>query len=69
VAKNPEAFEKFVRLKLTGEIVEVLGFDSSDIMINYRGKTLTMGPHEVSRISPEEVAALGEKRPPGLDLR
>jgi|HubBroStandDraft_2_1064218.scaffolds.fasta_scaffold2046915_1 hypothetical protein len=69
MAKNTEAFEKFVRLNLTGEIVEVVGFDSGDIMINYRGQTLSMGPHEISRISPEEAAALAGKRTPGLDLR
>jgi hypothetical protein len=40
VAKNTEAFEKFVRLKLTGEIVEVVGFDSGDIMITTGGKPL-----------------------------
>ena len=69
VIKNTEAFDKFVRLELTGEIVEVVGFDSGDIMINYRGKTLTMCPSEISRISPEEAAMLGEKRTSGLDLR
>jgi hypothetical protein len=69
MGKNTEASDKFVRVKLTGEIVEVVGFDSADIMINYRGKTLTMGPHEISRISPEEAAALAEKRNSGLDLR
>ena len=69
MSKLAETYGKFVRLKLTGEIVEVVGLDSGDIMINYRGQTLTMGPHEISRISPEEAAMLGEKRNSGLDLR
>jgi hypothetical protein len=69
MANGTEAFDKFVRLKLTGEIVEVVGFDSGDIMINYRGQTLTMCPSEISHISPEEAARLGEKRSSGLDLR
>ena len=54
--KHPQVFGKFVRLNLIGEIVEVLSFDSTDIVINYKGKTLTMEHHEVSRITPEEEA-------------
>jgi hypothetical protein len=69
MTKNTEASDKFVRLRLTGEIVEVVGFDSGDIMINYRGQTLTMCPYEISRISPEEAAMPGEKRTSVLDLR
>jgi hypothetical protein len=38
----------------------VVGFDSGEIMINFRGMTLTMCPYEISRISPEEAAMLGE---------
>ena len=69
MAKNTEPFGRFVRLRLTGEIVEVVGFDSGEIMINYRGQTLTMGQHEITRISPEEAATRGEKGRSGLDLR
>lgn len=67
--KLAETYGRFVRLKLTGEIVEVVGFDSGEIMINFRGMTLTMCPYEISRISPEEAAMLGEKRSSSLDLR
>jgi hypothetical protein len=56
VAKHSEQFGKFVRLNLTGEIVEVVGFDSTDIMINYRGRNLTMAHHEISHLAPEEAA-------------
>jgi hypothetical protein len=66
--QETKAHGKFVRLKLTGEIVEVMGFDSDNIMINYRGQTLTMRQHEVSCLSPEEAAKLGEKGSSGLDL-
>jgi hypothetical protein len=55
--KHPQAFGKFVRLKLIGEVVEVMSFDSTDIVINYKGKPLTMEHHEVSRVTPEEEAA------------
>jgi hypothetical protein len=47
-------FGKFIRLNLTGEIVEVVGFNSTDITINFKGKILTMEHYEVSRITHEE---------------
>lgn len=68
MAKQIES-DRFVRLKLTGEIVEVVGIDSGDVMINFRGQTLFMAPHQVSCISPEEAATLGEKPSSFLDLR
>lgn len=64
-----KAVSKFVRLNLTGEIVEVVGFDSTEIMINYRGQNLTMAHYEVSRITPEEAAAAAANRISSLDLR
>ena len=62
MAKYLEAFGRFVRLNLIGEIVQVVSFDSTDIMINYKGKILTMAHHEVSRITPEEEASAEAKR-------
>ena len=59
--KHPKAFGKFVRLNLIGEIVEVLSFDSTDIVINYKGKILTMEHYEVSRLTPEEEAAAAKR--------
>lgn len=59
--KHPQAFGKFVRLNLIGEIVEVLSFDSTDIVINYKGKILTMEHHEVSRLTPEEEVAAARR--------
>jgi len=53
MTKHAEAFGKFVRLNLIGEIVEVLSFD---ITVKYNGKNLTMEHYEVSRITPEEEA-------------
>jgi hypothetical protein len=58
---RPEAFGKFVRLNLIGEIVEVVGFDSTDITVNYKGKNLTMEHYEVSRVTPEEAAAAARR--------
>jgi len=59
--KNPPAFGKFVRLNLIGEIVEVLSFDSTDIVINYKGKILRMEHYEVSRVTPEEEVAAARR--------
>lgn len=59
--KHPQAFGKFVRLNLIGEIVEVLSFDSTDIVINYKGKILTMEHYEVSRLTPEEEVAAASR--------
>jgi hypothetical protein len=61
MAKRQKEFGKFVRLILTGEVVEVLNADSTEIEIDYRGKILTMAHYEVSPIPPEEAAAI-EKR-------
>jgi hypothetical protein len=54
---RPEAFGKFVRLNLIGEIVEVVSVDSTEITVKYRGHHLTMNHYEVSRITREEEAA------------
>jgi hypothetical protein len=62
-------FGRFVRLNINGEIVEVLGCDSSDITINFKGNILTMDHDEVSRITSEEAAVAAEKHLDGLDLR
>jgi hypothetical protein len=61
VAKHFEAFGKYVRLILTGEIVEVLNSDSTEIMINYRGKHLTIDQYDVSRLTSEEAAAIAKR--------
>jgi hypothetical protein len=67
MAKLAQPFSKFVRLKLTGEIVEVVGFFCSDIIVTYKGKELPMAHYEVSWLTHEEAAAA--KRSSGLDLR
>jgi hypothetical protein len=59
--KRPEALDKFVRLNLIGEIVEVVGFDSTNITVKYRGKNLTMEHYEVSRVTPEEAAVAARR--------
>lgn len=61
MAKHPDTFGKFVRLNLIGEIVEVVSFDSSEIMINFKGRNLTMEHYEVSRLTPEEEAAAAQR--------
>ncbi|HXC36228.1 MAG TPA: hypothetical protein VNV43_10160 [Candidatus Acidoferrales bacterium] len=61
VAKKFNEFGKFVRLNIIGEIVEVEGCDSTEITINYKGRKYTMDHNEVSRITPEDAAAM-EKR-------
>jgi hypothetical protein len=58
---HPQAFGKFVRLNLTGEIVEVFDCNSSEIIINFKGQKLAMAHHQVSLVTPEE-AALAAKR-------
>jgi|HubBroStandDraft_6_1064221.scaffolds.fasta_scaffold1564246_1 hypothetical protein len=62
MAKLAESLSKFVRLKLTGEIVEVADFYCSDIIVNYKGKELPLAHHEVSWLTREEAAALAERR-------
>lgn len=56
-----EALDRFVRLNRTGEIVEVVSLDWMNITISSKGKNLTMGHHEFSRITPEETAAAEER--------
>jgi hypothetical protein len=68
MGRRSGTFGRFVRLKLIGEIVEVLDCDSTDITIDFKGNILTMDHDEVSRITPEEAAA-AEKRLADLDLR
>ena len=50
-----KGFGTFVRLNLTGEIVEVVGSESADITIKYRGEYVTLCQHEVSAISSTEA--------------
>jgi hypothetical protein len=56
MAKQTAGLNKFVRLNLIGEIVEVVSFNSMEITIKFQGMNLTMQHDEVSRIPPEEVA-------------
>ena len=58
---NQKAFDKFVRLNLTGQIVEVVHVGPYDITIKFDGKDLTMEHHEVSRIAPEEAMAVTKR--------
>jgi hypothetical protein len=58
MAKKFNEFGKFVRLNIIGEIVEVEDCDSTEISINYKGRKYTMGHNEVSRVTPEEAAAM-----------
>jgi hypothetical protein len=57
----PEQFGKYVRLKVGGEIVEVVSFDFTEITINFRGKNLTLKHYDVSCITPEEEAAAAKR--------
>jgi hypothetical protein len=54
MAKSSGTFDQFVRLNLTGEIVEVVTLDSTEITISYRGRNVVMKHHEVTHITPEE---------------
>jgi hypothetical protein len=52
-------FEKplrFVRLNLTGEIVEVVGQSSLGLTIKYLGEQTTLSYHEITPLTPEEEA-------------
>jgi hypothetical protein len=69
VAKYDETFGKFVRLKLTGEIVEVVCFDSAEITITFKGHNLVMKHNEVSRLRPDEMRASDNSGSGFLDLR
>lgn len=40
MAKYSDGFGKFVRLKLIGEVVQVVSSDSDEITINFKGKIL-----------------------------
>ena len=66
MGKQYDKFDRFVRLKLIGEIVEVVDCDATEITIKHKGRTFTMDHNEVSRLTPEEAAAY---RNSGLDLR
>ena len=58
---HPQSFGKFVRLNLTGELVEVLECNSTEIIINFKGKKLTMAHHQVSWATPEEAAVAAKR--------
>jgi hypothetical protein len=61
VPKNFVSFGKFVRLNLTGEIVEVSDCNSTEIMVNFKGKKLAMHHYEVSWVTPQEATAAAER--------
>jgi hypothetical protein len=52
-----DGYGKFVRLNLSGEIVEVVDFDLTEITINFRGKNLTLKHYDVSCLTPQEAEA------------
>jgi hypothetical protein len=51
VSENPG---KWVRLKLTGQIVEVNRYDAEEVTINHGGIELTFKRNEISRVTSEE---------------
>lgn len=51
-----EFLGNFVRLNLTGEVVELESCDASRVRIYYRGHRIEMRRDEVSRLTPEEAA-------------
>jgi hypothetical protein len=55
--RQNDTLGRFVRLNRNGEIVEVLGYNSIEMVVNYKGAILTMSHDEVSRITTEEAAA------------
>jgi hypothetical protein len=61
MAKNAEASDKFVRLKLIDAVVEVVGFDPKEITVNFKGKNLVLKHNEVSGLTPEEAAAAAKR--------
>jgi hypothetical protein len=65
---HPEFLRRYVRLNLTGEVVEVESSNSSDVSVRYGGLTLTFPWHEVKLVSPEEAAA-SKQKPKKLNQR
>ena len=57
-----ETFEKFVRLKLTGQVVELDGYDddSGTATIKFLGSNLTVRSDEISRLTAEEIMSQNE---------
>jgi hypothetical protein len=53
-----EAFEKFVRLNLTGQVVELESYDADagTATIKYLGKNVTVRCGEISHVTPEEIS-------------
>ena len=51
-------FGHFVRLNLVREIVEVVGVNPTEITVKYLRHCFTMKRYRVSRVTPEEEAAL-----------
>jgi hypothetical protein len=60
VVKKFASFGKFVRLNLTGQIVEVLDCNLIEIIVNFEGKKLTMTHSDISWATPQEAAAAAE---------
>lgn len=48
--RGSQNFQKYVRLNLTGEVVEVENSDSNDVSIRYGGLILTFSWHEVKPV-------------------
>ena len=48
---------KFVRLNMTGEVVEVFRHTDTDVTIIYYGQRFTLLPHNVTALSPKEETA------------
>ena len=54
---EPEIVGKYVRLNLTGEIVEVDSYHPFRVWINYRGQKLEMKRHEITRLTADQQIA------------
>jgi hypothetical protein len=52
---EPQAPEKFVRLKLTGEIVEVTKWNSTSLTIVFKDKPITLRHDEVYHLPPGDL--------------
>jgi hypothetical protein len=59
---NLERPLRFVRLNVTGEIVEVVGQSSLDLTIKYLGERATLHYHEITQLTLEEEASQLQRR-------
>jgi hypothetical protein len=53
-ANEPPSLGRFVRLKLTDEIVEVKQWASNSLTIEFKGQSITLRHDEVRHLPPEE---------------